>query len=213
MKTDELISLLASGTEPTERHAVARRLVLAVLIGVVAALALMAGLFGPNPALARLVGTPLFWWKLTLPATMLVLGLVCAGRLARPGWTPGRLGAVLALPALAVWVAALYPLLPAPAAERPGLILGQTWRTCPLNIALLSLPAFAATFMALRHLAPTRPRAAGAAAGLVAGTAAALAYSLHCPEMAPPFWAIWYLLGMALPVSAGALLGPRLLRW
>lgn len=213
MKTDELITLLANGTEPVARHAVPRRLAVALVIGLIAALASMVGWFGPNPELARLAGTALFWWKLALPGTLLVLGLVCTGRLARPGWTPGRLGALLALTAVAVWGTTLYPLLPAPTAERADLILGQTWRTCPINIAVLSLPAFTATLVALRGLAPTRPRAAGASAGLVAGTLAALAYSLHCPEMAPPFWAVWYLLGMALPVAAGALLGPRLLRW
>ncbi|MFP1682350.1 NrsF family protein [Alloalcanivorax sp. C16-1] len=213
MKTDDLITLLANGTEATERHAVGRRLTVAVLIGAMLALALVAGLFGINPALPRWVGTPLFWWKPALPALLLIVGLACVGRLARPGGTPGRLAVVLLVPAVVMWVAALYPLSTVPAAERPGLILGQTWRTCALNIAMLSLPAFAASVLALRQLAPTRPRAAGAAAGLVAGAIATLAYSLHCPEMAPPFWAIWYLLGMAIPVCAGALLGPRLLRW
>jgi hypothetical protein len=28
-----------------------------------------------------------------------------------------------------------------------------------------------------------------------------------------PFWATWYLIGMSIPTSAGALLGPTLLRW
>ena len=41
----------------------------------------------------------------------------------------------------------------------------------------------------------------------------ALVYTLHCPEMEAPFLAVWYLLGMLIPAAAGALLGPRLLRW
>ena len=40
-----------------------------------------------------------------------------------------------------------------------------------------------------------------------------VAYSLHCPEMGVPFWAVWYVIGMALPAVVGALLGPRYLRW
>jgi hypothetical protein len=40
-----------------------------------------------------------------------------------------------------------------------------------------------------------------------------LAYALYCPEMAAPFVAIWYLLGMLIPAAAGAVLGPLLLRW
>jgi hypothetical protein len=31
--------------------------------------------------------------------------------------------------------------------------------------------------------------------------------------MAAPFIGIWYLLGMLIPAAAGALVGPRLLRW
>ena len=66
---------------------------------------------------------------------------------------------------------------------------------------------------ALRELAPTRLRLAGAAAGALAGGAGAAVYALHCPEFGAPFLAVWYVLGMALPVAAGAWLGPRVLRW
>ena len=65
----------------------------------------------------------------------------------------------------------------------------------------------------MKGLAPTRLALAGAAAGLLAGAGGALIYALHCPEMAAPFLAIWYLLGMLIPTAVGALLGPRLLRW
>ena len=61
--------------------------------------------------------------------------------------------------------------------------------------------------------APTRLRLVGASAGLVAGGLAASVYALHCPEMAASFVGFWYVLGMLVPTAAGALLGPRLLRW
>jgi hypothetical protein len=54
---------------------------------------------------------------------------------------------------------------------------------------------------------------AGGAAGLVAGSVAAFAYAVHCTEMQAPFLAVWYVIGMLVPAFAGALLGPRLLRW
>jgi len=41
----------------------------------------------------------------------------------------------------------------------------------------------------------------------------ALVYAWHGPEMAAPFIATWYLLGIAGPAVVGALLGPVLLRW
>jgi hypothetical protein len=80
-------------------------------------------------------------------------------------------------------------------------------------IALLSIPLFAAAFWAMNAMAPTRLGLAGAASGLVAGAGGALVYALYCTEMAAPFIAVWYLLGMLIPAALGALLGPRLLRW
>ena len=77
----------------------------------------------------------------------------------------------------------------------------------------MALPVLAALFVALRSLAPTRLRAAGAAAGALAGGIAAVAYALHCDEMTLPFVAVWYVLGMAIPALLGTLLAPRWLRW
>ena len=72
---------------------------------------------------------------------------------------------------------------------------------------------FIAFLWVLSDLAPTRLRLAAAAAGFAAGSFGALAYSLHCPELSAPFIGVWYLLGMLIPTSLGAWLGPRLLRW
>jgi len=47
----------------------------------------------------------------------------------------------------------------------------------------------------------------------LAGALATLVYALHCPESAAPFMAVWYVLGIAIPTVAGALLGRRVLRW
>ena len=119
----------------------------------------------------------------------------------------------LAAPVLAMWVLAAFVLIRAQPAQRAWLFFGDTWTSCPFMVALLSAPVFAAVLWAARGLAPTRPRLAGAAAGLLAGAIGALVYSLHCPELEAPFLGFWYLLGMLIPTGAGALLGPRLLRW
>jgi hypothetical protein len=92
-------------------------------------------------------------------------------------------------------------------------LLGQTWAVCPHLIAMLSAPVFVGTVWPMKGLAPTKPVLAGAAAGMLAGAVATVVYALHCPEMAAPFLATWYLLGMAIPTAVGAALGPRLLRW
>ena len=101
----------------------------------------------------------------------------------------------------------------APVDERAAMVWGQTWRTCAFNIALISVPVFVASLAALKSLAPTQPALAGAAAGAMSAGAGAAVYALHCPELAAPFLAVWYVMGMALPVVAGALVGRWLLRW
>ena len=119
----------------------------------------------------------------------------------------------LAVPVAAIWSLAIYALMAAAPGERTALLLGKTWAVCPFLIAMLSVPGFIAACGAMRGLAPTRPALAGAAAGLLAGAVATAVYALHCPEMAAPFLATWYLLGMLIPTAIGAALGPHLLRW
>jgi hypothetical protein len=213
MKTDDLVTMLASGVEPVVPGATARRYSLALVWGGLGAMLLMATLLGVRADLAEAVRLPMFWLKLGFPICLAVAALFAATRLSRPGVRLGRVPAALAAPVIVVWLMAAYALLGAPSDERLALLLGNTWTVCPLLIALLSLPTFAGTLWAMQGLAPTRPALAGAAAGLLAGAVATAVYALHCPEMAAPFLATWYLLGMLIPTAAGALLGPRLLRW
>ncbi|MBI3155470.1 MAG: DUF1109 family protein, partial [Burkholderiales bacterium] len=156
------------------------------------------------------------------PGMLLKLGYAAA-LAAGGGWLAARLGRPLArigtpLRALAVALAAiallgLAAVLLAPAGQRLAPILGESWQTCPRDVLLLSLPALAGALWALRGLAPTRPRAAGAAAGLAGGAVGALAYAFTCPELSPAFVAVWYTLGVGAAGALGALLGPRVLRW
>ena len=139
--------------------------------------------------------------------------VVAALRLSRPGVALGGAPLGLAAPLLAIWALAAAVLLAAAPAERAALIFGQTWASCPLNITVLSAPVWASAMWAMKGLAPTRLRLAGAVSGLLAGAVGALVYTLHCPELAAPFLATWYVLGLAVPTLAGALFGPRLLRW
>lgn len=213
MKTDELISLLAAGEGPVQHNATGRRLGLAILLGMLAAVLMTVALYGVRSDLAEVARTPLFWAKVALPSSLAVLGLWLTSRLARPGVRGGMAWGLLGLPLLLLWLGAALSLAGAHLEARADLLFGRTWRTCALNITLLSLPGLVSVFWALRGLAPTRLRQAGAAGGLLAGSTATLAYCLHCPEMGVPFWGLWYVLGMLLPTALGAWLGPRLLRW
>ena len=214
MKTDDLVTMLAAGAEAVEPGATARRYATALGWGAFGATLLMAVLLGVRPDLAAAARLPMFWLKFAFPACLAAGALYAAARLSRPGVRLGpQVTAALTAPVLAMWLLAAFVLLSAAAGDREELIFGRTWSACPLLIAMLSLPMFVATTWAMKGLAPTRLALAGAAAGLSAGAVGALIYALHCAEMDAPFLATWYLLGMLIPSAAGALVGPRLLRW
>lgn len=213
MKTEELVSLLATGTGAVDTHVAARRFSLAVAGGLSGAVILMLTLLGVRADLADAALLPLFWLKIGFVASLMVTGLFAVLRLSRPGAPVAAVPSAMALPVVLMWTAATFVLIAADPLQRPGLFLGDTWRYCPFLIALLSIPALIATLWAMKGLAPTRPRLAGFAAGLLAGATAALVYSLHCPEMAIPFVGFWYALGMLIPACAGAWLGESQLRW
>ncbi len=213
MKTDELVTLLATGAGAVELDATARRYATALGWGAFGATLLMAILLGVRPDIDAAARLPMFWIKLGFPASVAVGSLFASSRLSRPGarlgWVPGALVA----PVLAMWLLAAYVLLGAPLPERADLVMGRTWEYCLFGVPMLSVPVLVATLWAMKGLAPTRLSLAGAAAGLLAGAIGALVYALHCPEMEAPFLGVWYVAGMLIPAAAGALLGPILLRW
>nr|UXE44215.1 putative anti-sigma-F factor NrsF [uncultured bacterium] len=213
MKTEDLVSLLASGVEPIDAHRTPRRYWLAVIGGLAGALALTGGLLRFNSTLSQEVYEPMFWVRETYCAALGSLGLLGVTRLARPGIRLGIVPVGIAAVVIILWIGGGVALLRAPAQERLHLLLGSTAAVCPFLITLLATPLFVAFMWVLRGLAPTRLRFAGAAGGFAAGSFGALAYSLHCPELAAPFIGVWYLLGISIPTALGALLGPRLLRW
>lgn len=214
MKTDDLIALLAADAQPVRPHAARRTLALAVLAGLPFSVALMLAGYGLRPGLASsLVHDPMALFKVLVPAAIAIAGFVATERLARPGVPVRRAWLGMVAPVLLVWILAAITWVAATPAEQPALLWGRTWRTCALSITAMAFPVFVASVLALRRLAPTRPTLAGAAAGALAAGAGAAVYALHCPELAAPFLAVWYVLGMAIPVIAGAALGRWLLRW
>lgn len=213
MKTDELIAMMASGVAPVDRRLPLRQMVQALTLGAVLSLLLMLKIYGLRPDLGVMLEVPMFWIKLAFASALAVGAMLVLRRLMRPGLRVGATWAGIALPSLAIWTGGALVLLSSPAAQRLPLLMGSTWRSCPFNIALLSVPLFIGIFWAVRGMAPTRLRLTGAVAGLLAGAVATMVYCLHCPEMEAPFWGLWYFLGMLVPAFAGLLLGPRLLRW
>lgn len=213
MKTDDLIGLLSNQVTRIERGVVARRFVKALVLGGLGSLILMSVVFGVRHDLASVARTTIFWAKMAYPLAIAVGAMLAVMRLGRPGARAGYSWALIALPFVAVWAASMVVLDDTASGERWAVVLGHTWRTCPFNIMLLSLPTFPAVFWAVKSLAPTQLRLAGAVAGLLASSTATIVYCLHCPEMSPAFWSVWYAIGMLVPAGIGAWLGPKLLRW
>lgn len=211
--TDDLIARLVDDLRPARGSAVARRLALALGVGGVASLCGVGALLGLRPDLRWALATPMFWVKLAYTGAFAAVGALCVVRLARPaGRTGGRL-AWLAAPLALIILTGAVQIAGARADQLRHLFMGDSAAICPWYIALSSAPALAGLFWALRGLAPTRLRLAGALAGLAAGGLGAAIYCLHCPEAGAPFVALWYSLGMLAPCVIGLLAGPRLLRW
>ena len=213
MQTRELTAMLAAHVEPARRAAPGFGALLAVAVGVAGALWILFTWMGLRPDIVAAAGTPMFWTKLAFPITLGIVAARTMTRLSCPGVPVARVVALLPVPVLAVWMFAAEALATAPPAARHAMVWGETWMVCPLNIASLAMPAFFAALWVVSRLAPTRTMATGAVVGLLAGTVGAAVYALHCPETGMAFLGIWYLLGMVLPAAAGAMIGPRILRW
>lgn len=211
MRTDELIEMLARGAGPAPRAVAARRLAPAAGLGVAASALIAVGLYGPIAP--QMYGSPAPWIKFAYAASLALAAAWLTARLARP---VARLAAprraVLAVFA-AMGALGAATLLGTEPGARATALLGYSWSTCPWSILALSLPGLGAALWAVRGLAPIRPVAAGFSAGLFAGALGAFGYSLSCPEASPAFVALWYSIGIGLSGAAGALLGPRVLRW
>jgi len=213
VNTEELVNFLATGAHSAERGSRAYRYLAGLVAGCVAAVLLTAGVLGLRPELLQEALLPMFWVREAFCVALGAAALACVARLLRPGVRLGLLPVALAAPVLVMWLLAATSLIVADPQQRTDLIFGQTANVCPFLIALVSVPLFFAVIWAMRGYAPTQLRLAGAAGGFAAGALGALAYSLHCPELAAPFLAIWYVLGMLIPTAVGAAMGPRLLDW
>jgi hypothetical protein len=212
MRTDDLIGQLSAGLEPVKSGAVARLLTGAAVAGLAGSVLVLLVLIGPRHDLSGAMTHPGMWIKLAYTFAIAAFGLWLVERAGRPGAEMTRPALFLALPLLAIALLAGLQ-MSVPGADWTGLVMGHSSRVCAALVTLTALPTLAATFWALRKLAPTRLTLAGAGAGLFAGAAGAFVYCFHCTEEAAPFIAIWYSLGIVVVTGLGALLGRSLLRW
>ncbi len=213
MNTDSLIASLSDGLRPVVRGAVEWRLAAGVAIGMLVAIVILSLTLGFRPDLWLAMQGPTFWMKWGYSLSLSAAAIFVSSRLARPD--PGTLRSLwlLGVPVLVLTGIGISELAHTPRGDWLAMWLGKTWMVCPWLVLALSAPIFVGLLWSFRKLAPTRLRAAGAAAGLSAGAFAATVYCLHCPEVSAIFVLTWYSLGILLAAAIGALVGPRLLRW
>lgn len=212
MRTDELIADLSGRLEPVHYGALTRMLVLAVVAGLIGSAVLMLSTIGLRHDFARAIVSFGMWTKLVYTFAIAVIGLWLVGRAGRPGADMKAPARILLLPVAAIALLAAAQLL-APGADVSHLVLGHSSRVCAFLVIFTALPTLAATFWALKRMAPTHLTLAGLGAGLFAGAAGAFVYSFHCTEGSAPFIGIWYSLGIVLTAAIGGFLGQKLLRW
>ncbi len=211
MRTSELVDMLARHAGPAERGVAVKTFVPVIALGAMLGALLSAMNFGVLPAAVWATATP--WIKVIYGATLaLAAGWLCV-KLSRPvsqvraSWLVVMLViGVMGFLGWAWWMGS-------PIDERESVLMGQSWYYCPTRVAIVSMPTLVGMLWAMRRLAPTRPRAAGFAAGLMAGAIGVCVYALSCGESSPTFISVWYTVGVMLPALMGALLGPLVLRW
>ncbi|MEO6718034.1 MAG: DUF1109 domain-containing protein [Novosphingobium sp.] len=212
MTSEELIERLTRDFRPVQRHALGWRLCAGLGLGAAVSFLLVVRL-GFRPDLWIAMHGFAFWMKWVYTASLGACAVAATAKLARPDTPPLSWLWVLAMPVLGLAAISVAELAHAPSDHWLEMWLGRSWKVCSSTVFLLSLPIFAGLLWSFRRLAPTRLRAAGATAGLTAGAWGATLYCLHCPEVSAIFVLTWYSLGIGLASLAGALLGPRLLRW
>lgn len=213
MKTDDLITLLSTNVEPVDRRQVVREIGATLVISAVVAIVAMLIALGIRADLTRTWAIVFLATKLAFAIGIAVLASIYLMKTARPGGEGRASITWAALPFVLTMLLAVISLASAPTSRWHMMIVGDQWFECLLSIPIIAVVPFAAVMWVMRRMAPTDLTRAGALAGLVAGGLSAAGYALHCTEDSLPFVALWYGGTIALCTAAGALLGPRLLRW
>jgi hypothetical protein len=211
VKTDHLIDMLARGVEPAERPRWARQLALTLIVGLAAAVLIVALWIGVRPDLGS-ARMPVMM-KAMFAAAAAAAMLPMAVRLMKPGRPLGwRIGAVILFVGVCV-VATVVALMGEAPENRMRMWMGGTFPWCVVIVPILAAPTAAGLLWLMRSFAPTRLTLAGAAIGALSGGVGAMAYAMYCPVDSIAFVTTWYVVAIALCAAIGAVIGARLLRW
>ncbi|MBK8176285.1 MAG: DUF1109 family protein [Rhodospirillales bacterium] len=212
MRTDDLITAVVHD-EIVEPWTMKRSFALAIALGVAVAGTTFFLAIGFRSDIAQASETIRFLFKfvITLGLTATASGLVV--RLARPGVPTAAWGWAIACVPLVLVGGVIVELALMPVSSWGPRLVGTNARFCLSLIPLLAIGPLGCFLLALRHGAPTRPRLAGAVAGLAASGIAATFYAANCTDDSPLFVATWYPLATGIVVLIGCGLAGRMLRW
>lgn len=212
MDTDELIDALVADT----RRAAAPLSIVwwrAAGCAIVLAAAVFFATVGPRPDIAAVAAAPLFVFKLVVTITLAASSFGVVRVLSRPGDTLSKAARYLtAVPALLV-TGVVIELFLSPADTWLVKIVGTNNIASLSYIALIGVGPLAIFLLALRQAAPTRPRFAGAVAGLLSGGIASTLYAFRCTDDSLLFVATWYPLAIGGLALVGAVSADRFARW
>ncbi|OWK25970.1 hypothetical protein AJ87_46685 [Rhizobium yanglingense] len=212
MQTNDLINALKADAAKQ-----AMPLGYAWWVAIVAATIIAAGVFfvliGPRPDFAVAAHTLRFLFKFIVTLALAIVAFVLLRVLSRPGSDVRRAACWLFLVPILLGTAVVAELFVVPSDQLVTVWWGSNVYVCLTFIPLIGLGPLAVFLAALRHGAPTRPRLAGAVAGLLAGGIAATFYAAHCTDDSPLFVATWYSIAIAGLAALGTVLGRRVARW
>jgi hypothetical protein len=166
----------------------------------------------PRADLGAVISTPRVAFKFLATLTLVGAAGLFALRATRPE-SEFNLRAILAPVLTLLAVAITAELIASPPAAWLALLIGTNALACLALVPLISLVPLGAILTALRYGAPSDPRLASAAAGLLAGGIGATLYATHCVDDSPLFVAAWYGLSITIVAVLGAALGARTLQW
>ncbi|MCC1481172.1 NrsF family protein [Roseibaca sp. Y0-43] len=210
MKTDDLIAALAADTLPQPK--VRAQVLRALPVGLAVSLLAFALFWGARPDLAAALSS-LAVLKTLVPLATVGLAAALAMAQVHPA-TPRRLRGALLVAMLALVLLTLaVSLVQGGVSALVAALSTPSAAVCLLSIPVLAAPLLGALLWALTAGAATQPRLTGAVAGLMAGCLAAAIYSLYCDKDMVLFVIPAYSTAIALVVGAGAVLGPRWLKW
>jgi hypothetical protein len=213
MKTDELVAVLSRHVEPVDRGVIRRTIGFAFASAIVAALCLMGVWLGVRADFMTARAATFLVAKVVFAIAIVCIASIYLLRLTRPGGESKTVSLWVMVPFAAAIVLAIVSLGVVPHSHWNKMILDDEWLECLLSIPIIAIVPFAVLVWAVRKAAPTDLVRTGAFAGLVAGGVSAAAYALHCTGDSVPFVAVWYGGTIVLCTAAGAVLGPKLLRW